>query len=90
MPWRLRWNGSLGHVGYAGSLHSPLAQPAVEQSARDADGAATIAHSAAPPMKINESVLSGDVEGVVCREGIKHGRVLDPDHLLLHLQPWLN
>ena len=22
VPWRLRWNGSLGHVGSAGSLHS--------------------------------------------------------------------
>ena len=65
VPWRLRWNGSLGHVGSAGSLHSRLVQPAAEQSARNADVEAASAPSAAPLTTSNESVLSGDVEGVV-------------------------
>ena len=70
VPWRLRWNGSQGHVGFAGSRHSPLAQPAVEQSVRDAEEAATSARFAALPTTTNEPVQSGVVEGVV-REGYK-------------------
>ena len=65
VPWRLRWTGSLGHVGSAGSPHSHPVQPAVEPSARNAGVEATSAPSAALPTTINESVLSGDVEGVV-------------------------
>ena len=64
-PWRLRWTGSLGHVGSVGSLRSHPAQPAEEPSARNAGEEATSAPSAALPTMSSESVLSGDVEGVV-------------------------
>ena len=65
VPWRLRWTGSRDHVGFVGSRHSPPVQPAAEQSARNAEEDATFAPSAALPTTSNESVLSGDVEGVV-------------------------
>ena len=65
VPWRLRWSGSLGHAGFAGSLRSHLVQPVAEQSARNADVEVTSAPSAAPLTMSSESVLSGDVKGVV-------------------------